>query len=151
MRQDEAVASSWFWSFFWRNVKLRKKNPEKKGIMLKIKPANIRWMNWETKALYWGSFVLYELCGADYYGDVSWHNLGMQAAWQDFTYGALVFHSVLPAGDKTCHRLEKSQVKFTALLMNAWSKYRDKKQLPLSSVKNMAIMYSIISAHLQKV
>ena len=29
------------------------------------------------------------------------------------------FHSVFPAGEKTCRRLEKSQVKFTALLMNA--------------------------------
>jgi len=42
-----------------------------------------------------------------------------QAACQDFTHGALVFHSVLPAGEKTCRRLEKSQVKFTALLINA--------------------------------
>ena len=49
MRQDEAVALSLFWPFLGgRNVSLRKYSLEKIGLV-KIKPANIRWMNWGKK------------------------------------------------------------------------------------------------------
>ena len=48
MRQDEAFASSLILTFFMKKRLIQKIFLEKIGIV-KIKPANIRWMNWGEK------------------------------------------------------------------------------------------------------